>query len=165
MEVLMRNSEKVKSSVSRRRFLLLTIIGGVSSVACNSLAQTISSSEKEKKILTKEMKLVKNPAFSLKIQKKKPVLQATTGKGKTIGFSMDEAGVFLWKKIPCAEESQKGAEMTVKKLLDLAEKKYGKGKSASVRKEAYAFLKQAYESSVVVDSETKIFVAYKPAEK
>jgi hypothetical protein len=150
--------------MTRRRFLLLSAIGGVAA-AFGSYALAGLPAAKGKKRLTEETVLVRNPAFSQKTRNRKPVLITTTGKGKALVFAMDEEGAFLWANVPKAEEKLRGSKTTVRALLDIAVKKYGKGDSDPVRAEALEFLKQAYEANIVVDAETKIYVAYKPVGK
>ena len=157
-------SAQRQDGMTRRRFLLLSAIGGITA-AFGSFALAGVSAAKGKKRLTEQIVLVRNPAFSQKTRNGKPVLVTTTAKGESLAFTMDEEGAFLWANVPQAEEKLRGSKTTVRALLDFAVKKYGKGESDTVRTDALEFLKQAYEANIVVDAETKIYVAYKPAGK
>lgn len=154
-------SHQTKTGITRRRFLLLSAMAG-GSTAFASMALGISSGAEEKKRLTEDTLLKRNPAFSMDIRQGQPVLSTMTTKGKSVAFRMDEEGAFLWRNVPTAEEHMRGTKMTVRSLLDLAAKDYGKGQPETARAEALAFLERTFDADIVLDAEAKIYVAFKP---
>jgi hypothetical protein len=148
---------------TRRRFLLMTAVGGTA-VVVGPLAFTSSADEKQRPALGEDTALIRNPAFSQHTDPQGPVLRTTTKAGKEVAYRMDSEGAFLWAHIPTAEEHLQGKTITMRELLDLAVREYG-ARDSSARSEALAFLKQAVEAKILVDPSMKIYVAFKPARR
>lgn len=147
----------VDHAMTRRRFLLMSAMGGAAGLL-PPLAYAGAAHEKERSRLTDVTALVRNPAFAKRTQANRIVLLTTTANGEALAYGIDSAGAFLWSNVPTPEDQRRGKTVTVRALLDLAVEKYGQKNGATVRREALAFVKQAFDAGILVGREAKFHI-------
>ena len=153
---------KTTKPLSRRRFVLISAVGGASLLTGLYLAASRRDRTSTSRELDERTVLFRNPAFRSGRTPKDPTVTTITAKGQQIAFRMDAEAKALWDAIPTAAGFHKGEETTVAQLLKLMVDKFREREASQVRREAFAFLQQALAAGVVLKPGARVFEKYEP---